>query len=536
MSLKIGDLIDGKYEIKRLLGEGGMGAVYEGENTLIHRKVAIKVLHSGVAAMEEAVKRFEREAQAAGRIGSEHIVEVLDLGRLEGGDRYMVMEFLRGESLSARIAARGRLSAGELCSLGIQMLDGLSAAHEAGIIHRDLKPDNVFLLSQSKGRADFVKILDFGISKFSGLAADFSMTRTGSVMGTPYYMAPEQARGAKNLDARLDVYAAGVILYEAATGRVPFDGDTFNELLFKIVTEETPPVRVLAPELDVALAAIIDTARQKDPAHRFQSARHFREALQGWLEGSQSERANPGSATRSAATPAAMAAGAPGVATPGAFAATGAAPLAQTGAAPFAATGAAPPPQTGAAAPFAAAPAVATLPLDPSHQQPPLGANTHQAWANTGFAGLPRTASTRGRNIIAAVAGVVVLGGAGMALKLQGDTADSAARAAATSLAVERQLHEAREEASRKLLEEQARSQAIAEKAEQARIEMERARESALAEKAKAEAEQKRATEAAKARSDDAAQQQKNAAAAARARAAKKTAPATTGRTIRTTL
>ena len=129
MSVKIGDRIDGKYEIKRLLGEGGMGAVYEGENTLIHRRVAIKVLHSGVAALEEAVKRFENEAQAAGRIGSDHIVEVLDLGRLEGGDRYMVMEFLKGESLSARIAARGQLSPSEICHIGLQLLEGLSAAH-----------------------------------------------------------------------------------------------------------------------------------------------------------------------------------------------------------------------------------------------------------------------------------------------------------------------------------------------------------------------------------------------------------------------
>src|SRR5688572_15226345 len=308
MSLKVGDRIEGKYEIKRLLGEGGMGAVYEGENTLIHRRVAIKVLHSGVAALEEAVKRFENEAQAAGRIGSDHIVEVLDLGRLESGDRYMVMEFLKGESLSARIAARGRLSPSEICDVGLQLLEGLSAAHEAGIIHRDLKPDNIFLLTKAKGRADFVKIFDFGISKFNGLGKDFSMTRTGSVMGTPYYMSPEQARGAKNLDARLDVYAAGVILFEAATGRVPFDGDTFNELLIKIVTEEAPSVRQLAPDLDPGLADIIDRARQKNPDQRFGSAREFRDALAGWLDG----------AISSVATGATLPLGAAGPVVPGA--------------------------------------------------------------------------------------------------------------------------------------------------------------------------------------------------------------------------
>jgi serine/threonine-protein kinase len=517
-----------------LLGEGGMGAVYEGENTLIHRTVAIKVLHSGVAALEEAVKRFEREAQAAGRIGSEHIVEVLDLGRLANGDRYMVMEFLKGEALSGRITARGKLSAAEICAIGIQMLDGLSAAHEAGIIHRDLKPDNVFLLPRSKGRTDFVKILDFGISKFSGLAADFSMTRTGSVMGTPYYMSPEQARGAKNLDARLDVYAAGVILYEAATGRVPFDGDTFNELLFKIVTQESPPVRVLAPELDAGLSAIIDMARQKDPAERYQSAKEFRDALQGWLDGSQSTRANPGAATVNAATPNALVGAAP---------AAGAAASAATGATAFAATAGVVPAAgalagTAGVAAGAADPVTHTLPLAaPNEARGALAGNTHQAWANNTAHAAPQPApSTRGRNMIAAVAGVLLLGGAAMVLKLQGDTANSAARAAATSLAVERQLHEAREEAGQKLLEEQARSRAIEARAEQTRAEMELARTSALEEKAEAQQERQRAADAAKAEAEA---QRLKANAAARARVttrSKSTAPAPAGRKIRTSL
>src|SRR5262245_1926341 len=144
MTLSSGDIIDGKYRIIRLIGEGGMGAVYEGENVRIHRRVAIKVLHSGIASNQDAVQRFEREAQAAGRIGSEHIVEVLDLGNLPDGDRYMVMEFLAGEALSARIAGKGKLTARELYPIARQILQGLQAAHGAGIIHRDLKPDNVY--------------------------------------------------------------------------------------------------------------------------------------------------------------------------------------------------------------------------------------------------------------------------------------------------------------------------------------------------------------------------------------------------------
>src|SRR5690606_25948458 len=284
MLLNAGDLIDGKYQLVRLIGEGGMGAVYEGVNTRIHRRVAIKVLHAGVAQNAEAVQRFEREAQAAGRIGSEHIVEVLDLGNLPDGDRYMVMEFLEGESLSERIRSRGGMSPGELYPIAVQMLDALAAAHQAGIIHRDLKPDNVFLLNQRGGRADFVKLLDFGISKFSQLNKDsgFSMTRTGAVMGTPYYLAPEQAKGAKDIDRRVDLYAAGVILYEACTGQVPFNADTFNELLFKIVLESPRKPEELVPSLDPAFSAIVLKGMAREAADRYPSAEAFREALEQW--------------------------------------------------------------------------------------------------------------------------------------------------------------------------------------------------------------------------------------------------------------
>lgn len=284
VNLNTGDLIDGKYRIVRLLGEGGMGAVYEGENTRIHRRVAIKVLHAGVAANADAVARFEREAQAAGRIGSEHIVEVLDLGQLADGDRYMVMEFMDGEALSNRIQRSGRLTAEQLYPIALQMLEGLQAAHEAGIIHRDLKPDNVYLIKSRKGQLDFVKLLDFGISKFNVVGGEFSMTRTGAVMGTPYYMAPEQAKGAKDIDTRVDIYAAGVILYEAVSGQVPFNADTFNELLFKIVLESPPPVEQVAPGLDLEFAAIISKAMAREPNERFPTAQEFQTALRGWAQ------------------------------------------------------------------------------------------------------------------------------------------------------------------------------------------------------------------------------------------------------------
>src|SRR5215208_2419489 len=206
MYLGVGELIADKYRIIGLLGEGGMGAVYEGENVRIRHRVAIKVLHAAVAGNREVIDRFEREAEVAGQAGSEHIVEVLDLGALPNGQRFMVMEFLDGESLAMRVDAHGPMTTAELLPSALQLLDGLAAAHDAGIVHRDLKPENVYLLRSRGGTRDFVKILDFGISKFL-LAADnrVNATRTGSVMGTPCYMSPEHARGSRDVDLRTDL-------------------------------------------------------------------------------------------------------------------------------------------------------------------------------------------------------------------------------------------------------------------------------------------------------------------------------------------
>lgn len=275
-----GQVIDGKYRIVRLLGTGGMGAVFEGENLRIRRRVAIKMLHAGVSDQVEVVRRFEREAQAAALVGSEHICEVLDLGLLADGTRYMVMEYLDGETLGSRITRSGRLSPAQSTPLLLQVLEALGAAHTAGIIHRDLKPDNIFILPQRSGIRDFVKILDFGVSKFAQASGEeMGVTRAGAVVGTPYYMSPEQARGSSVVDARSDIYAIGVLLYQATTGQVPFQAETFNELLFKIVLEVAPPPQTYTPELDPDFSAIIQRAMSRDPAQRYQSCAEFRDAI-----------------------------------------------------------------------------------------------------------------------------------------------------------------------------------------------------------------------------------------------------------------
>jgi serine/threonine-protein kinase len=290
--VSVGDTLQGRYRVLRLIGEGAMGAVYEGEHLLIHRRVAIKVLHA-YARTEEAAARFEREAQASGQIGSDHITEVLDLGRLDGGDHFIVMEFLAGETLGARYQRLGRLKPEQLLPLVRQVLVGLAAAHAAGIVHRDIKPDNLFVLPHKAGQRDFVKILDFGVSKFREKddKGALALTGAGSMMGTPCYMSPEQARGLGDASVLTDLYAVGVVLYEGLTGDVPFDGNNLNELLFKVAEGRFVPPRQRVPELDATLDALVRKALSYAPEQRFQSADEFIDALDAWKREGQAERA-----------------------------------------------------------------------------------------------------------------------------------------------------------------------------------------------------------------------------------------------------
>jgi serine/threonine-protein kinase len=289
MLLAQGFVLEGKYRIERLLGAGGMGTVWVAEHTGLQRPVAIKVLDSASASRDpSAVQRFLREAQTAARIRNEHIVDVIDVGRFDDADGtpFLVMELLEGETLTSRIRRSERLSQRDAADFVDQLLSALAAAHEAGVIHRDIKPDNCFLTKkQSKGEArDHLKLLDFGISKVAGDPREMRMTKTGVVMGTPYYMAPEQARGGKQLDHRCDLYSVGAILYECVTGRIPFEAENVNELLFKIVLEQPALPRSIAPELEPAFEGVILQAMAREPDARFQSAVAFRDALAPFLE------------------------------------------------------------------------------------------------------------------------------------------------------------------------------------------------------------------------------------------------------------
>lgn len=301
-----GTLLGGKFRVLREIGVGGMGAVYEIEHAFTHHRRALKLLHREVAGNPAIVERFLREASAAGRIGNPHVVETFDAGTLDTGEPYLVMELLSGRTLTELLESRGPLPPGELADLMRQACSGVQAAHDAGIVHRDLKPDNLFIVDRDG--TPFVKILDFGISKFdSTLTGNHGLTREGSLLGTPYYMPPEQVRGAA-VDARADVYALGVILYECLTGQKPFDADTLPHLSLKIHEGNATPVAELRPDAPEELVAIVTRAMQADRDRRFQSVRELAAAI----ERSGDTRAAPAPALPMAGTGSAPAGSMPG--------------------------------------------------------------------------------------------------------------------------------------------------------------------------------------------------------------------------------
>ena len=272
-----GRVLGGRYRLTERLGQGGMGTVYRALHTLMDKPLAIKILRGELSTDAEAVARFHREARSASRLDHDHCIRVTDFGQTEDHLLYLAMELLEGRSLSDRIKA-GPIPVAEAATIAHAVGLALEHAHEAGIIHRDLKPDNVFLARRSRGR-EIVKVLDFGLAKLADDSGKSrSITRDGTVFGTPEYMAPEQAQG-EPLDPRTDLYALGVLLYHMLTGELPFRAETFVALLTKHVRETPRPPRDLDPAIPPALDAIVLRCMQKRADQRFPSATALVEAL-----------------------------------------------------------------------------------------------------------------------------------------------------------------------------------------------------------------------------------------------------------------
>ena len=278
---RIGSVIASKYRLEELLGEGGMGAVWKATHVTVGKRFAVKLLHASVSKHPDAKRRFTQEAQAAAKIGHPAILDVYDLGE-DDGTLYMVMELLEGESLAQRVA-RGPLPINVALEYAVGLLDALEAAHGASVIHRDIKPANVFLVRGASGRSA-VRVLDFGIAKFQE-AAEGAKTSTGAVLGSAYYMAPEQVQAEAEIDARADIWAVGTTLYELLVGEPAHMAPTHAAVIAKIVMKPAPAVSERRAGGDARLDAIVARALRIAPAERFGSAAEMRASIEAYLVG-----------------------------------------------------------------------------------------------------------------------------------------------------------------------------------------------------------------------------------------------------------
>lgn len=277
-----GKLLGGRYRLGNLLGEGGVGGVYEGVQEGLKRPVAVKVLLEGPNQEEQAMARLEREAMVIASLEHPNIVQVIDFQKSDDGPAFMVMDLLRGRSLNEVINDEGPMSAQRISFIVDQVLAALNVAHRAGVVHRDLKPHNIFLTSIS-GVDDVVKLLDFGVAKYIQQSEDKSqdLTKTGLVVGTPAYMAPEHLLGQK-VDGRTDLYSLGVVLYRAVAKESPFSGANYNSLIVSIMRHAYPPLIKYRQDLDDGFMAVVERAMAKDADERFASAEQMRQALKPW--------------------------------------------------------------------------------------------------------------------------------------------------------------------------------------------------------------------------------------------------------------
>jgi|GEM_PF-1444962 len=268
-----GAVLAGKYRIERLLGKGGMGAVFLAHHELLYQHVAIKLLHATIARDPEVLQRFHNEARAAARIHSEHVARVMDIGALDDGSPFMVLEYLEGTDLARLVKQRGALPATEAVDYIVQAIEAVAQAHALGIIHRDLKPANLFVASRVDG-GSILKVLDFGISKATspfGPAGplDGGMTSTKAMLGSPFYMSPEQLRSARNVDTRTDIWALGIVLHELLAGQRPFRGENFGELFASILEEDAPSLSTIRGDIPVELEVVVGRCLRRKPDQRF---------------------------------------------------------------------------------------------------------------------------------------------------------------------------------------------------------------------------------------------------------------------------
>ncbi|HRI66071.1 MAG TPA: serine/threonine-protein kinase [Polyangium sp.] len=280
-SLSSGSVIADKYRVVRELGRGGMGVVVAATHIELDQRVAIKVLQRSVAYNQDALARFIREARAAAKIHSEHVARVMDVGKLEDGLTYIVMEYLEGSDLAAVLRKEGPLPITTAVDYVLQACEGIAAAHAAGIIHRDLKPANLFLARQP-GRTNLVKILDFGVSKIARKNVGErkgGTTPLGMVFGSPMYMAPEQLDSAVSIDCRADIWALGVILFELLTGKPPFDGQSAAAIMAAVIRDPVPKLRTIRPDVPAALEEVLGRCLEKEREHRYATIIDLAEAI-----------------------------------------------------------------------------------------------------------------------------------------------------------------------------------------------------------------------------------------------------------------
>ncbi|WP_437671670.1 protein kinase domain-containing protein [Sorangium sp. So ce131] len=397
-----GDVLAGKYRIERVLGAGGMGVVLAAWHLVLERRVAVKFLLPEAAALPDAGARFLREARAAAALDGQHVARVLDVGTLDTGAAYMVLEYLTGEDLGQVLQARGTLPLTEAADYLLQACEALAEAHARGIIHRDLKPKNLFLTRRPDG-TPLLKVLDFGLSKFIATGdsvKEASLTATGLIMGSIHYMSPEQIRSLKYAHVRTDLWALGVILYRMLTGRHPFEGDSITSVTAAIMMDTPTPLLTLRPDLPPAVGALVSRCLVKDPAARVQSVTEIARVLAPFA--TQRGRLSFESIDRLLPEVASPAGSPPGPGAPAGAPRVPSAPSPSWPGAPEAATAPMPDRPGAPSSPGgeAAGVAHATLP--------------HASWGNTTRARVPRSRVA----LLAGVAGALVLTGVAIAWRL----------------------------------------------------------------------------------------------------------------------